>query len=458
MIESHKIKVIMKKFDVFVIGTGVSGTAIATACVGKGFSVGIADKQAYGGTCATRGCIPKKVMWGVVHVADAAKRLNGKGIDSIPTISWPDMMSFKDTFVDPVAGEKEKMFEEKGIATFHGVTRFISPNQLQVGDEAIEAKKIIIATGAKPANLNIKGAENLYTSDDFLQLKTLPKHILFIGGGYISFEFAHIAARCGSKVTIVHNSNSPLKNFEPEMVELVTEESKRIGINLVLNSEVEEIIKAENSFKVITQKTDSKVEFITDLVINSSGREPAIADLDLEKGNVVYTKKGIEVNSFLQSVSNANIYAAGDVAATNGLPLTPLATMEANIVSSHLGGAGEYGGDYSVMPFVVFTEPPLASVGFTETEALDKKLKFDVNKKLIEEWFSAKRVNSPLYAFKILIEKKTDKLLGAHLAGPHAEETINLFAMAMRQGVKAAEIKKILFTFPSSSSDISSML
>ncbi|QIA08977.1 dihydrolipoyl dehydrogenase family protein [Draconibacterium halophilum] len=448
----------MKEFDVFVIGTGVAGTAIANTCVKEGLSVGIADERPYGGTCATRGCIPKKVLWGVVHAAASAKRLNGKGIDQTPTINWKNLMEFKNTFVKSVPKEKEKTFKKDGITTFHGTAKFLNENQLQIGNETIKAKKIVIATGAKPRNLSFNGAENLGTSDDFLELKNLPKHVLFIGGGYIAFEFAHIAALCGSKVTILDKDDSLLKNFEQDMVKHIVAFSKKIGINLVLNAEVEEIIKTENDFRIITKKAGSKVEFTTEFVINSSGRMPAISNLALENGNVAHSEKGIEVDSYLRSVSNPNVYAAGDVAASDGLPLTPLASMEANVISSQLTGNGVTQSHYSVMPSAVFTYPPLASVGYTEKEALSRKLDFKVNSNSVADWFSAKHIKAPVYAYKILIDTKTEKIVGAHLVGPHAEETINLFAMAMKVGLTTSEIRQIPFVFPSSAYDIASMV
>lgn len=448
----------MKKFDVFIIGTGVSGTAIAYSCAKRGLSVGITDERVYGGTCALRGCIPKKVLWGVIHADEEAKRLKGKGIAREPGINWPDLMEFKNTFVESMPHDKEKSFQENGIAIFHGSAKFVGINQLKIESELIEAQKIVIATGAKPKELNIEGKEHLKTSDDFLELKSLPNEILFIGGGYIAFEFAHMAARCGSKVTIIHQGNYPLENFEQEMVSYVVKSSKNVGINLVLKTEVKSIVKNGEKFTVVGKSSGTKQEFQADLVINSSGRVPAVFDLDLEEGNVVYSAKGIEVNSYLQSISNPDVYAAGDVTASDGLPLTPLASMEAKIVSSQLTAKDPKTGDYSVIPTVVFTMPALASVGYSEEQAKQKNLKFDVKSQSVSDWYSAKRRNAPIYAFKILIEKESGQIIGAHLVGPNAEETINLFALAMKAGMKASEIKKILFAYPSSASDAASMI
>ncbi len=448
----------MKKFDVFVIGTGIAGTAIANACAQNNLKVGITDDRLYGGTCALRGCVPKKVMFGVTEVIESASRLMGKGIEKIPAINWDSLMFFKNSFVEPKPKNKEQNFKENGIETFHGGAKFISENQLKIDDEIIEAKKIVIATGAKPRNLNIPGREFAIISDDFLEMESLPKSMLFIGGGYIAFEFAHIAARCGVKVTIVNKGSNVLNNFEQEIVQHLVEATKELGIEMVGETEVTEIQKNEKGFTVVGQRKGKTLKFNTEMVINSSGRIPNINELDLEKGNVKFSKKGIEVNEFLQSVTNPNVYAAGDVSASKGLPLTPLATKEAKIVVDNIHKGNNKKADYSVMPTVVFTIPTMAAVGLTEKQAKDKKLDFDVSSQSVPEWFSAKQVNAKRYAFKIIIEKQTEKILGAHLIGPNAEETINLFALAIKTGIPSSELANIPFAFPTSGADISSML
>jgi glutathione reductase (NADPH) len=448
----------MRTFDVFVIGTGVSGTAIANACAQSGLKVGITDDRVYGGTCALRGCVPKKVLFGATEVVESASRLLGNGIEKIPAINWDSLMVFKNSFVGPKPKNKEQNFKENGIETFHGGAKFISGNQLKIDDEIIEASKIVIATGAKPRDLNIPGSGLAITSDDFLELKNLPKTMLFIGGGYIAFEFAHIAARCGVKVTIVNNGPNVLHNFETEIVQHLVEATEEMGVEIVTETEVTEIQKNDAGFTVVGQQKGETAKFKTALVVNSSGRVPNIEELDLEKGNVKFSEKGVEVNEYLQSVSNPNVYAAGDVSATKGLPLTPLATAEAKTVISNILHGNKQKVDYSVMPTVVFTLPALAAVGLTEQQALYNKLSFEAHYNSVPEWFSAKQKNAKYYAYKIIVEKNSRKILGAHLLGAHAEETINLFALAIKTGITVDELASIPFAFPTSGADVPSML
>ena len=448
----------MEKFDVFIIGTGVAGAIVARKCVQSGLKTGIVDNRDYGGTCGLRGCIPKKILVGATQAVESSRNLKGKGIDKSPSIVWKDLIDFKDTFTNPIPDNQEEYFKENGISTFHGDPKFIAQNQLKIGDATIEAKKIVIATGAISRELNIPGVEFTLTSDDFLDMKELPKSILFIGGGYIAFEFAHVAARIGAKVTIMDMGSTSLPHFDKDIVQHLVEATKELGIELVMNTKVSKIKKDGNSFIVLGDNDGSKKKFEVEAVFNTSGRVPAILNLDLDKANVRYSEKGIEVNEFMQSVSNSLIYAAGDNTATDGLPLTPFATMEGHVAAANILNGNEKKPDYGVRPTAVYTLPTLAMVGMTEQEAREGKLNIKVNYASVPDWYAAKHLGEKTYAYKVIIDKDSDHILGAHIIGPNAEETINVFAVAIQTGLKAKELKTILFAFPSASSDIAKMV
>lgn len=448
----------MKKYDVFVIGSGMSGMTAANKCASKGLKVGITDELPYGGTCALRGCDPKKVIIGATEVRDFAQRLKGNGIDTVPEVIWEDIMSFKQSFVDAMPPKIEKGYKNKNIDTYHTSAKFVSDNTLQVGDEVIESDKFVIATGAKPRALDFEGGNLALSSTDFLNLKKLPESLLFIGGGYIAFEFAHIAARAGAEVTILHRGEYPLENFDRDIVKHLVDATRNLGIELILETEVSQIEKREDHYVVTGKSNGKEVTFKTASVLNSAGRPPAIFDLGLEKAGIVFSKKGITVNEYLQSTSNSNIYAAGDSADSSGLPLTPVAVMEGHVVASNLIKGNKKKVNYPPMPSVVFTLPTLASVGLTEGEAKSKQIEYQVNYNHAESWFNAKRLNVKEYAFKTIIDKENQTVLGAHLIGPNAEETINLFAMAIKTRMKISELRTMIFTYPTLSSDIPHML
>ena len=448
----------MKKYDVFVIGSGMAGMTIANKCASSGLNVGITDELPYGGTCALRGCDPKKVIIGATEVRDFAMRLKEKGIDTVPDVNWQDIMAFKQSFVDAMPPKIEKGYKHNDIDTYHTSAKFLSKNTIQVETDTVEADKIVIATGAKPRVLDFEGGDLALSSTDFLNLKALPKSLLFIGGGYIAFEFAHIAARSGADVTIVHRGKQPLENFERDIVGHLINATKELGIKLVLETEVSKIQKEDNHFLVTGTSQGKESTYKTEAVFNSAGRPPAIFDLDLEKASIAFSKKGVTVNEYLQSTSNPNVYAAGDAADSRGLPLTPVAVMEGHIVASNIIKGNKKRIDYPPMPSVLFTLPTLAAVGLTEAEAKAQKIEYQVNYNEVGNWFNAERLNVREYAFKTIIDKENRTILGAHLIGPNAEETINLFAMAIKTKMKINELRTMIFTYPTLSSDIPHML
>ena len=448
----------MKKFDVFIIGTGVAGTIIANKSAKKGLKTGIVDNREYGGTCGLHGCIPKKILVGATNAVQSSRNLAGKGVMNAPSINWQELIAFKNSFTDPIPENKEATFKENGIYTYHGDPKFITENQLKIGDDIIEAKKIVVATGAVPRELNIIGAEHALLSDDFLELKELPESILFIGGGYIALEFAHIATRSGAKVTILQRSSRLLKHFDKDVVEHLVDATKELGIVLLMETNVTQIKKSGDSYLVVGNNNGNLKEFTTDAVFNTSGRVPAIHNLDLDKGNVRYSDKGIEVSYYMQSTTNPNVYAAGDNTATFGLPVTPFATMEGHIVSSNILDGNNKKPDYGVRPTAVYTLPTLAMVGMTEEQARKENLDIAVNYRSVPHWYAAKHLGEKTYAYKVIIDNKTDLILGAHIIGPNAEETINVFAVAMEANMKAHDLMTIPLIYPSASSDIAMMI
>ena len=249
-----------------------------------------------------------------------------------------------------------------------------------------------------------------------------------------------------------------MENFDQDIVGNLVTATKRLGIDLILETEVSEIEKVDNQFRIKgISKTETKY-FESESVFNAAGRLPAIFDLNLENAEIQFTEKGITVNEFLQSTSNSNIYSAGDAAASRGLPLTPVAVLEGHIVASNIIKGNNKKVSYPPMPTVVFTLPTMASVGLNEKEAEENGFNIQVNYKEAGDWFNAKRLNVQEYAFKTIIDKDEQTILGAHLIGPHSEEIINLFAMAIKTKMKLNDLRTMIFTYPTMASDIPHML
>jgi glutathione reductase (NADPH) len=474
-------------FDLIVMGTGTAASTAAHECRSAGWNVAIIDSLPFGGTCALRGCDPKKVLVEAAKVIDSTQRHENKGIVGSEgiRIRWSDLMSFKRTFTEPRPKLREDGYIKAGIVPFHGHAKFTDPTTIKVEGQnnnntrnrnniILTGKHIVIATGAIPVKLTIPGSENIITSDQFLELPNdrLPERIVFVGGGYISFEFAHVAARAGAKVTILHHGKRPLEHFDPDLVSQLVQRSKDIGIDIRLQAEVNRVDRSfyshDNSRLVVHYssyvtedgkgKTSSR-SLEADMVVHGAGRVPNLEELNLVAGKVKYTSRGIQVNEYLQSVSNPAVYAAGDVAASGGAPLTPAASYDGTLVANNLLKGNTMKSNYTGLPSVVFTIPPLAATGVQEKEAKDIGLRFRTVYRNTNGWASSKRVGETCSGFKLLIEEGTDRILGAHMIGPHAEEVINIFSIAIRSGLTAKTLNDpILYSYPTSSSDVVYML
>jgi glutathione reductase (NADPH) len=448
-----------KKYDVIAIGTGSASGAPVFESRKKGYSVAVIDSRPFGGTCALRGCHPKKMLVSAADAVDAIERMKGNGlIAETYGIDWPSLMRFKRTETDPTPQSVEDGYLQQGIDTYHGRARFTGPNTVAVGEDMLEAKHIVIATGAEPMRLPIEGFEHLTLSDQFLELEALPRRVIFIGGGYISFEFSHVAARAGAEVTILHRGERPLEQFEPELTNLLVEKTRALGVKIELGVSVTKIEKTVTGVRVSGERGGTAYAVEGDIAVHGAGRVPEIGDLNLEAAGVEYDKRGIKVNEYLQSVSNPAIYAGGDAVAGPAAPLTPRAGYDGEIIARNILDGNTTTPDYTGLASAVFTVPPLASVGISEAEAKKKGLKYRVNYADTSQWFSARLRNDTHSAHKVLIEEDGGKILGAHLLGPHADELINVFAVAIRFGIRADDLKKVLYAFPTRGSDVPYML
>jgi glutathione reductase (NADPH) len=451
---------VTSKYDVVVIGTGAAASTAAMRCRKAGKQVAVIDSRPFGGTCALRGCDPKKVLVGAAEVLDWNRRMQEHGIlaDQVQ-IDWQRLIQFKHSFIECVSKKSEESFARSGVATVHGRARFVGPTSLQVGDDVLEATNVVIAAGAKPIDLKIPGAELAVTSEQFLELERLPERILFTGGGYISFEFAHIAARAGARVTILHRGEQPLERFDPDLVNRLVTRTRELGVDVRLGLEVRSIARSSTGINTRAHGRTGNHDFDTDLVVHGAGRVPEIDDMRLNEAGIEWDPNtGVKVNDYLQSVSNPAVYAAGDAAASAGPPLTPVATYEGWIAAENLLKGNHRKPNYVGIPTVVFTVPPLASVGLQERTARDGRLAVRVNHEDTSSWYSSRRVAERYSGFKILIDEQTGRIWGAHLLGPNAAETINIFALAIRKGLTSTDLKDVIYAYPTVASDIQYMI
>lgn len=448
-------------FDLIVIGAGTGGQGVARMCANDGWNVAIVDSLPYGGTCALRGCDPKKMLVAVTEGFEWARRMGEHGleVDDV-AIDWAGMAAFKRSFTDPVPERTVAGLRRVGVETLHGAARFVADREIDIEGRRISTRHVHIATGARPATLGIPGEDLLTTSTGFLELDALPPRVAFIGGGFISFEFAHIARRVGAReVTILHSGPRPLVGFDPDLVELLVERTRKLGVDVRMDHLVKSIERTDDGLRVGASTQSSPVAVDADLVIHGAGRVPALDDLGLEAGGVEAGPRGIQVLPSMRSVSNPAVFAAGDCADTGGPPLTPVSAFEARVAAKNLlARRDEREVSYPPIPSVLFTLPPLARVGMLESEARAAGLDVDVKYRKTGDWYSSRRVAETCSAFKVIVEKGTRRVVGAHLLGPGAEEQVNVLSAAMAAGAGAHEIKAMIFAYPSYASDLAYML
>lgn len=447
-----------KTFDLVVIGTGDGGTSAALVCAKAGWKVATVDSRPYGGTCALRGSDVKKVLYGAAEAADWATRMKGKGIEGEVRISWPDLMNFKKTFVESFPDYLEKEYKEGGIETFHGKAKFVSENQVQVGEDVLKAEHILVAPGSIPTPLRMTGSELVADSEAFLEMEQLPKRIVFIGGGYISFEFAHIASRAGAEVHIVEVSERPLNGLDNDMVDALVSLSEDMGMKIHAGTKVTGIEKKGEGFLVKIRQDWEESDLEADLVVHGAGRIPDLEGLDLEAAHVEPDGPGIRVNEYLQSTSNPRVYAAGDAASNKRTMLAAQASVESHIAASNMLKGNHSVPDFRVLPRVLFTIPKIASVGLTEEEARQAGYEFETSVIDTTSWYTYRRTNERIASVKILVDKKEGTILGAHALSNEADELINQFALAMQFKLKTEDIKKTSFGYPSTASDVVYMI
>ena len=446
------------EYDVLVIGTGTAASVIAMGCRKAGRSVAVIDHRPFGGTCALRGCDPKKMLIAATEVIDGARRMAAKGVIGPLRIDWAALQRHKRSFTDKVPEHSEAAYRKAGIDSYHGRARFTGRHTVAVADrDEMTGRVIVIAAGAEPIALPIEGTEHLALSEDFLALEKLPRRLVLVGGGYIGFEFAHIAARAGVEVTILNRGQRPLAGFDPDLVALLVERTRALGVDVRLGSEVQGVQKADGGFTVRTGGAAGAAHLTANLVVHSAGRAPALAELNLDAAGIAHEKGRLQLDAHFCSVSHPAVYAAGD-AAGGPLPLTPVAALEGHAVLENVLHDKHATVDYTGIPSTVFTLPPLARVGLLEAQAREQGLHFRVKHARVSDWYTARRVNESCYAFKVLVEEGSDRVLGAHLIGPEAGEVINLFGFAMRSGLTAAAIRHATFAYPSAASDIEYML
>lgn len=427
----------MKTYDLLVIGFGKAGKTLAAKMSSLGKKVALVEESSsmYGGTCINIGCIPTKTL---IHAAENH-------------LTFEQAMAEKEVVTHRLNQKNKANVVNAGVDLYDAKASFVSNKVIKIvageDSEWLTADTIVINTGAISNRLPIPGlkeSKNVFDSTGIQKLETLPQRLGIIGGGNIGLEFASLYANLGSKVTVFETANRILPREEDIVAQLAKEYMEEDGISFVLNAQINALENDEED-NVILSNHGQKMSF--DAVLYATGRKPNITDLGLENTDIVVTDRGaIEVDDYCET-SVPNVYAVGDV--NGGLQFTYVSLDDYRIVFNKLTGQSDYNASQrNNIPTTLFIKPALARVGLTEKEAAEANLPYKANELMVSAMPRA-HVNGNLRGiYKVIVNEKTQDILGATLFGEGAQENINLIKLAMDNHIPYTYIKNQIFTHP----------
>lgn len=435
-------------YDLFVIGGGSGGIAAARRATEYGAKVGLAEFDRLGGTCVNRGCIPKKLMVYASHFPHWFEDAKDYGWTvGTASLDWKKMTTAVNGEVDRLNGVYLKMLDKANVTLYRGYAQFIDPHTLKIGDETITADKILIAVGGIPEKAKIPGIEHAIVSDQMFTLPEQPKRFVVLGGGYIGVEFACILNALGSQVTEIIRRPYILRGFDQDLREHLQNTLIEEGIQILQNTEIESIEKTKDGLKLVT-KGEHTQTIMADVVLAATGRIPRLENLGLDKTGVAVKNGSIEVNDY-SCTTVPNIFAVGDC--TNRINLTPVAIQEGRAFADT-----EFGGKHRIMshenvPSAVFTSPEAATVGLTEEEAKEKygEEAIDIYRARFGSTYFSLTQRKEKAMLKLVVEKNSDRVLGAHIVGEAAAEIMQGIAIPIKMGATKADFDATVAIHPS---------
>lgn len=440
------------RFDVLVLGAGNAGRAAASAAKSAGASTAIVEEDVVGGTCPNRGCVPKKVLVTACTLVDHARRAQGKGVTGELRIDWSALQRHRASIVDPIHVGMEESLAKSGITLVRGHARFVAPHVVEVGGRRIEARKIVIATGSAPSRLGFPGEELLATSDVFLAMPSEPRTACFVGAGVVAMELAHVLVRAGcERVVLLQRGPRPLPKWDAEVVDALVAHGKELGIEVRTKVDVLGVTKQGERFVVTMRDAEP---LVVDRVFHGAGRAPRVDGLGLDAAGIPAPHGRVALRKDLRTEADADVALVGDAAP--GLPqLSPLASSLGALVAENLVHERHDEPDLRFVPRCVYAIPTLAQVGLTEEEARAKGLAIEVHTtKGIPSWISGRTHHEAAAIAKVITRKDDGTILGAHLLREAADETIHVFAMAMRQGLTAKALGAVDAAYPTFAADV----
>ena len=446
----------LNRFDLLVIGGGSGGIAHARRAAEYGATVGVIEYGPLGGTCVNVGCVPKKVMWYTASHAHHFEHAADYGFDvSVNGHDWAALKSRRDSYVHRLNGIYENNLDKSGITTITGTARFVDAHTVAVEEQHYQADRIVVATGGQPIVPDIPGAELGITSDNFFELEERPRRVLVAGSGYIAVELAGVFNGLGSETQLVVRKDSIIREFDSMLGEQLMEAMRKDGVSIDTRVIPASVEQTEDG--LVLHAEDGRTFGPVDCLLWAIGRSPNVASLELGSAGVLSDDSGFIPTDEFQQTNVENIFALGDV--TGRAALTPVAIAAGRRLADRLyGGMDGRHLDYKLIPTVVFSHPPIATVGMTEDAA---RAEYGDAVKVYSSGFT------PMYyalgdkkqrsVMKLVVAGDDERVLGCHVIGEGADEMMQGFAVALRMGATKADFDDTVAIHPSNAEELVTM-
>ncbi len=438
-----------ESYDLVVLGAGSGGVRAARVAAGHGARVAICERDRVGGTCVLRGCIPKKLLVYAAHYREEFSDAAAYGWSvARADHDWGALIRAKDAELDRLHGLYCRLLEDAGVATVLGRAVLRDPHTVAVGDRLLRAGQILVAVGGWPRIPSFPGHELAITSNEALSLAARPERILVIGGGYIAVEFAGIFRGLGSEVVLAYRGERILRGFDREVRAALTTEMQARGIDVRVGLSPASIRRTAQGLE--TRMQDGST-VSSDQVLMATGRAPNTAGLGLEEAGVELAGNGAVVVDRRLCSSVPHVHAVGDV--TDRHNLTPVATAQGHALADRLFGGSERAVDLTAVPSAVFSQPPVATVGATEEQARSGGAAIDVYRASFRALRHTLTGRAGRILIKLVVDRETGRVLGAHMVGDDAPEIVQMAAVAMRAGATKADFDATLGIHPTTAEE-----
>ncbi|WP_417690380.1 glutathione-disulfide reductase [Pseudidiomarina sp.] len=444
-----------RHYDYLAIGAGSGGIASANRAAIRGAKAAVIEAKAVGGTCVNVGCVPKKVMWYGAHIAEAIKYSEAYGFDLKQNgFDWGTLVRNREAYIERIHGGYKRGFESNGVEYIEGFARFVDKNTVEVNGEKITADHITIAVGGRAIIPSCEGAEYGIDSDGFFALEERPNKAVVVGAGYIAVEIAGVLHALGADSHLLVRRDRPLRYFDEDITDALLERLAQDGPTLHTNTVVQKVEKGEDGLLTIHTEAGDKIEDV-DCLVWAIGREPATDKINLEAAGVEVDPVGFIRTDKYQNTNVKGIYAVGDI--TGEAQLTPVAIKAGRLLAERLFNADlpDAHMDYTQIPTIVFSHPPIGTVGLTEVEAIAKYGEGNVKvyRSKFAAMYNAVTPHRALSTFKLVCTGPEEKVVGIHGIGEGMDEILQGFAVAMKMGATKADFDATVALHPTSAEE-----